>query len=340
MTSAQARLEAYLEESPVFKDLRPDERVRAAAMFRVVSLKAGEKLRVGDPDPPQMGMCLAGKVILEASELEGLKPVVTRLRPGDRWGELNLYAELPAQAVIEATQDAEVALLDSPGLKALLDQFPVCVIPVCKSLARETKWKNDLLRDMQEFDGSRLGKTAFSAFVYAQRRRISYRRASVARRATSTLYRRLISDRGDEPAFWVLVGFIISLVLARGVVWAIFKFDLGEQLFNLGDSGGGYNPTHTHHFTYGFWVCIAATVLAFLPRTRSFLKSIALLFGFGLGLIFDEFALLKNLDPNYYDGDTYWAIGILAALLIQLVYFREFVLGILGKATAWVWRSR
>jgi hypothetical protein len=48
------------------------------------------------------------------------------------------------------------------------------------------------------------------------------------------------------------------------------------------------------------------------------------LFGIGSGLIFDEWALIWNLDPNYYQGLSYWAAACFFALLLQVVLFRRY----------------
>jgi hypothetical protein len=78
-----------------------------------------------------------------------------------------------------------------------------------------------------------------------------------------------------------------------------------------------------HHFNYGFALVVLTGLLAFFPGSRRTLRVLAAAFGVGLGLVFDEFALIWNLDPNYYQPLNYWAQALLAAVLVQLVYFRR-----------------
>jgi hypothetical protein len=77
-----------------------------------------------------------------------------------------------------------------------------------------------------------------------------------------------------------------------------------------------------HHFAYGFLIVAAAGYLALIfsgPRAK-FL--IALLFGFGLGLVFDEFAMwLKlrgdDMARNEYDGVVILISFFLLTLTVQ-----------------------
>ena len=55
---------------------------------------------------------------------------------------------------------------------------------------------------------------------------------------------------------------------------------------------------------------------------RRVLRTLAFLFGFGLGLVVDEFALFWNLDPNYYQPASRFAAALVLFALGQVVYFR------------------
>lgn len=67
-------------------------------------------------------------------------------------------------------------------------------------------------------------------------------------------------------------------------------------------------PTlHIHHFTYGIFILGAVSFLALLFNGPKAKFLISLLFGFGLGLAFDEFAMWLRLEDNdparwEYDG--------------------------------------
>ena len=81
---------------------------------------------------------------------------------------------------------------------------------------------------------------------------------------------------------------------------------------------------HVHHFNYGLVLVGSAGLAALFPFGRKVLRLLALAFGFGCGLIFDEFALFWNLNPEYAQGLSLFAAGIAGGALAQLVWFRDF----------------
>lgn len=309
--------------------LRPDERERCAARFRAVSLSAGQSLALAAGEAPRLGVIVDGEVILKRAELPGLPANETRLARGDRWGELAVFAGLHTGVDVVARTNATIALLEAPAFEAIANEFPVVWLEVTTRLSRELKWKNDLLREIQEFDRE-AGARALELFLQAKRRRIARRKTGIARGAGRAVFHRLIGEPVRDPAFWILLGFGIAIGVSRFTVAMILRFELQEVLFNLKDSGGA-NPIHTHHFNYGFVILIAAALTAFLPWTRRWLLPLAFLFGVGLGLVFDEFALIWKLDPDYYDPLNYQAQIALALVLVQIVYFRRWWISLVER---------
>ncbi|KKT42695.1 MAG: hypothetical protein UW31_C0006G0115, partial [Candidatus Collierbacteria bacterium GW2011_GWA2_44_13] len=51
---------------------------------------------------------------------------------------------------------------------------------------------------------------------------------------------------------------------------------------------------------------------------------LAPLYGFALGVAFDEFAMWIQLDDIYKDRSTYDAILIITLILLNIVYFEDF----------------
>lgn len=303
--------------------LRPDERERATRHFRIVEVDADSPLAIPAGEPARMGLVLEGQVVLTRAELAGLPPIEVHLATGDRWGELPLFAGIRSGVALAASAPARIALLDEEGFRAIGEAFPVVWLGIAAKLSRELKWKNDLLREIQEFDAQRVDASELEGFLETRRRRVARRRTGVARSATRALYRRLVTTPAREPAWWILLGFLGAIGVSRAVVAAILELHLEKTLFALRDSGGA-NPIHTHHFTYGFAIMIVAGLLGFFPGSRRFLRPLSLAFGAGLGLVFDEFGLIWNLNPDYYQRLSYEAQAVLAALLVQIVWFRGF----------------
>jgi CRP-like cAMP-binding protein len=326
-----------LDALPWLAELRADERERATARFRRVVLMAGDRWVAAADAPPALGVVLAGCVSVTRA-IPGMPSVPVRLWSGDRWDEVAVFADLPGETIVESDKTAAIALLDRAAFLALVAEFPIVWLAVSERLSRELKTTSDLLREIQEVEASETRHASLSRFLYMKRRLVG-RRAGIARAATHDLFRRFVGAHVREPTFWVLAGFAAAILVSRAVVAAIVGLGLQQRLFNLRDSGGP-NPLHMHHFNYGFAIIAVTGLLAFFPRSGRTLRVLAAAFGVGLGLVFDEFALIWKLDPDYYQPLNYWAQALLAATLIQVVYFRgvyadfaALVLARLGRRT-------
>jgi len=111
--------------------------------------------------------------------------------------------------------------------------------------------------------------------------------------------------------FPILVFFLLTFVGSR-----IISYTIPQVYLELSPG------LHIHHFTYGFFVLAAAGYLALIfsgPRAKYYIAS---LFGIGLGLAFDEFAMwirLSDEDPARwsYDGFTIVILVFLTIILIK-----------------------
>ena len=92
----------------------------------------------------------------------------------------------------------------------------------------------------------------------------------------------------------------------------ILKYNLESRLFAL-VPGTDPNPMHVHHFNYGLLLIGASGLAALRPFGRRALRGLAFVFGLGAGLVFDEFALFWNLNPEYAQELSVIAAGIAAA---------------------------
>jgi hypothetical protein len=214
-------------------------------------------------------------------------------------------------------------VIDRVGFDAVLAEFPAVALPLARELATELASRDDFLRQLLELHAAHLPAEELRAAIDERRTAQQKRGARVTRTSTRGLFHRLVVQKGAEPPFWMLVGFLASLGGARLVVHLILKFKLEKQLFAL-VPGTDPNPVHIHHFNYGLFLIGAAGLAALFPFGRRALRGLALVFGLGAGLVFDEFALFWNLNPEYAQELSVIAAGLFAALLVQLIYFRRF----------------
>ncbi|HKU18536.1 MAG TPA: hypothetical protein VJP80_04645 [Candidatus Saccharimonadales bacterium] len=127
------------------------------------------------------------------------------------------------------------------------------------------------------------------------------------RTALGKAYRGLIANRHRQIPFWVLVGFLPTFLAARLIV------DNAPGVFLQ------VNGTHVHHFTYGIiMLAITGFVSLVWPwRSRAVL---AVAYGIGLALAFDEFGMWLHLTNNYNIDQSEDAMVAILAVLVFLVY--------------------
>jgi len=121
-------------------------------------------------------------------------------------------------------------------------------------------------------------------------------------------YRELIANRVKHVPFWVLVGFLPTFIIARTIV----ALAPGVSVHVHG--------THVHHFTYGVIILAISGFISLVSPKRA-QAWLAVLYGTGLALAFDEFGMWLRLTSNYHlDSSEDVMVGILVFLVIA-VYF-------------------
>jgi hypothetical protein len=321
-------LESVVGALAIFEHLRPDEIGRIARKLAIVELAAGARHDVSG-EVATMVIVVRGNVEVEVDESHGR--LRARMSTGDRFGTYSLVTGYAKPFSMDSRAGATVALVDRPTFDAILNELPAVSLPLAKELAGEVGVRDDFLRQLLELHAANLPAAQLATAVEERRALRAKRGARVTRSSTRGLFRRLVVQQGAEPPFWMLVGFLLSLGGARLVVHLILKFKLEKQLFAL-VPGTDPNPMHIHHFNYGLFLIGAAGLAALFPFGRRALRGLSLVFGLGLGLVFDEFALFWNLNPEYAQEMSLVAAAIAAALLVQLIYFRRFWAAVVRRA--------
>jgi len=317
-------LEAVLAQLSMFERLRLDEVGRVAQRFEVETL-AADKPHSFDAtrESARMVVVLSGRVAIEVDSPAGT--LHSELEPGDRHGDVALLTGTLNPMRARALEgDAVIATLDRAGLDAVIDDVPAVALPLARELASELRSRQDVARQLMELHAEGLPAEELRAAVDERRRALSRRGARVVRTAPRALFRSLVVQKGSEPPFWMLAGFIVALGGARLTVYFILHFHLESQLFALVKTANDPNPMHVHHFNYGLVLIGLSGLAALFPFGRKALRVLAAAFGAGCGLVFDEFALFWNLNPNYAQEASIVAAAAATVVLVQLVWFRGF----------------
>jgi len=305
-------MESVLATLPYFARLRADERLRIAAHFHEVHLQPDETLEV---DEPRLLVIVDGEARLERGG------VTLTLFTGDTVGEVDLATGRSLPSKLTAERASTIATLDAPALAELLAQFPAVAPPWVAELGRELKWRNDVLREVSLAYAERLPPAQLEAVLARRRRRVLHHRRSTIGSAARRLGTALFTAPGRRPSFWVLLGVLSALAAARTMVAVIIANGLQKHLFALIGGSVGH-PIHVHHFNYGIALVALVAMLTLLPTARRAIRRLGFVFGFGVGLIVDEFALLWNLDPDYYQPSSRLAAAAVILAIAQVVYFR------------------
>ena len=149
-------------------------------------------------------------------------------------------------------------------------------------------------------------------------------------------YERHILATGRELHFVVLISFLLSWGFIRTSAHMI-RAQVSWWPGNVETKGG----THVHHLVWGILVLIVFGYvgLAFEPATP-WREIVAILFGIGMGLTMDEFALWLNLEDVYWQEKGRQSIdavivtsSLLAITLLGLQFWIDVLqagLGFLG----------
>ncbi len=108
-------------------------------------------------------------------------------------------------------------------------------------------------------------------------------------------------------ARWVLVPFLLTFMATRCLVYLIMSRRIPDLYLYVGG-------THVHHLNHG--IILLSSVGAYLlfrrPSRREQL-GIAVLYGIGLALTFDEFGMRLHLGGGYWQRASFDAIAVIAA---------------------------
>lgn len=117
--------------------------------------------------------------------------------------------------------------------------------------------------------------------------------------------------------FLISLSFLCTWIVARIVVSGLYSgwLKIGGFLF-IGD-------THVHHLNYGI---VILSIVGFLSLilSRRFQHILAVFYGIGLALTFDEFAMWYQLKDEYYSALSYNAVLIITAFFIMVINYTAY----------------
>lgn len=128
------------------------------------------------------------------------------------------------------------------------------------------------------------------------------------------------------PAMWVFLGVLGAFVVTRGITRFIRRRSAagGQASGPIKDITIG--GVHIHHQVFGIsTMFLTGLLLVATTPDGALLDVLALLFGVGVGLAFDEFALWLHLDDVYWSQEGRKSIDAVAIVLVIAASVRAFL---------------
>jgi hypothetical protein len=132
------------------------------------------------------------------------------------------------------------------------------------------------------------------------------------------LWRYLFTSRLQEIPFIVFLSFLLTFLITR-----FYLYIVNRDILEL--PGAIYlNGVHIHHLNIGIIILALTGFWSIYDLRPTLHRLLAIIYGIGLGLTFDEFALWFMLKDNYYARLSYDAVITVALILLNVIYFPGF----------------
>lgn len=111
-----------------------------------------------------------------------------------------------------------------------------------------------------------------------------------------------------------LASFVITFLAARIVVYLIMSRQLPDLYVHLGG-------THIHHLNFGIIaLAVVGLALLFWSPAERMRRLLAVLYGAGMALTFDEFGMWLHLGGSYWQRSSFDAVVSIFGLLALLAF--------------------
>lgn len=118
----------------------------------------------------------------------------------------------------------------------------------------------------------------------------------------------------DRLARRALFGFLMTFIISRMMVLLIMSGRIANLYFFV-------RGTHVHHLNYGIFILsIVCGYSIFARPDGRTAEVVALLYGLGMGLTFDEFGMWLHLGGSYWQRASVDAVIVVAAVIGLIAY--------------------
>jgi CRP-like cAMP-binding protein len=249
------------------------------------------------------------------------KRAICTLSPGAAFGEMSSLTGELRSATVTASTDVEVLVVLDADFDRLRERRPLIAVAMVRVLAQR------LLAAEQSVDTllASTGADARPSLVAARAGSAGTQRGSLGR-----VWSEMVVSRRRDLAFLTLAAFVVTLVLVRAGVHLSFRYDLAPREVVRGA------------YMTGFALLVGSAAAALLRFREGWRRFVALAYGAGIALIFNELGVtlafdifykdIHTADPNapfdverlYQRTEALRAIAIGLVVLLQAAYLRSF----------------
>lgn len=133
----------------------------------------------------------------------------------------------------------------------------------------------------------------------------------------------IILSRRKEVPFIIFFSFLVTFILSRLIVYGIQQ-DIFPKFLEIFFSYIYIKEFHIHHLNFGILILALTGFISIIRPLQKQLYKMAAIYGIGLGLTFDEFALWFTLNDNYWNRLSIDAIIVISGIFLNIIYFKNF----------------
>ncbi|HUJ59135.1 MAG TPA: cyclic nucleotide-binding domain-containing protein [Kofleriaceae bacterium] len=284
------------------------------AETRVARYAGGDRIVSELESGADVFVLTAGRAEVFVEPRRGDRKLLGTLEPGRAFGEMASLTGGLRSATVQAVDDVEALVIPDAVFDRLRERRPEVAVALVHTLAER------LARTDRAVDAL-LSETAAEDAAHA---------TPAVRGSIRKVWRELVVDRHRDLTFLTLLAFVVTLVVVRLAVYASFRFEVAPR--------GILRAAYMTGFTL-LVVSSAVSLLTFRPWLR---RLVALAYGIGVALIFNELGVtlafdiffkdIHTPDPDvafdiealYRRTEPLRAIAIGFAVLVQAAYLRQF----------------
>jgi CRP-like cAMP-binding protein len=322
--SAVVDVLATLRHVDYLESLDDETLLEVAGRSRRMHYAKGERIVSELESGADVFVLLEGRSEVSVEPRGAERRVLCTLTPGAAFGEMSSLTGELRSATVTAVTDVEVLVVTDADFDALRERRPAIAVAMLRVIARrlaEAERSLDVLLDAGAAEDAPLSAIAERAHQAG---------GKIQRGSLGRVWRELVVGRQRDLAFLTLASFVVMLVLVRLSVHLAFRFDLAPR-----------EVLRAAYMT-GFALLVASAATSLLRFREGWRRLVALAYGAGMALIFNELGVtlafdifykdIHTADPNapfdverlYQRTEAMRAIVIGLVVLVQAAYLRSF----------------